>query len=66
MQNPAAIEFIDLRAVSKRVCLQKSAIYKMVRISAFPPPVRIGAKAVRWDAAEVEAWQRERLADRAG
>ena len=65
MPNPNKIEFIDLHEVSHRVGLQKSAIYKMVRSAAFPAPVKLGDKAVRWNAAEIEAWQRERLAERA-
>ena len=64
MPNPTKIEFIDLHEVCRRVCLGKSAIYKMVRLSAFPSPVKLGDKAVRWNAAEVDAWQRERLAER--
>ena len=65
MPHPAPIEFLDLHEVSRRVCLKKSAIYKMVRISAFPPPVKLGSKAVRWVTAEIDKWQRERIADRA-
>ena len=64
MSKPAPISFISFRQVSDRVCLGKSAIYKMMRSAAFPRPVNIGTKAVRWDAAEVDAWQRERLAER--
>ena len=65
MSKPAPIEFIDLHEVSRRVSLGKSAIYKMVRNATFPAPAKLGDKAVRWDAAEVAAWQRERLAERA-
>ena len=65
MSKPAPIEFITFLEVSRRICLGKSAIYKLLRTAAFPRPVRIGRKAVRWDAAEVDSWQRERLADRA-
>ena len=64
MPNPAPIEFIDLHEVCRRVGLKKSAIYRMIRLSAFPRPVRLGDKAVRWNAAEVDAWQRARLAER--
>ena len=65
MSIPTVIEFIDLLEVSRRVSLCKSAIYKMVRNSTFPAPVKLGSKAIRWDKAEIEAWQRERLAERA-
>ena len=64
MSKPAPIEFISFREVSARVGLGKSAIYKMMRSAAFPRPVKLGDKAVRWNAAEVDAWQRERLAER--
>ena len=62
--KPAPIEFLDFHEVSKRVCLRRTTIYKLISESAFPRPVRIGLKAVRWDAAEVDSWQRERLAAR--
>ena len=65
MSKPPAIEFIDLHEVSRRVCLRKTAIYKMMRSVAFPRPVKLGEKAVRWSVAEIETWQRSRLAERA-
>ena len=65
MSKPPAIEFIDLHEVSRRVCLRKTAIYKMMRSAAFPRPVKLGEKAVRWSVAEIETWQRSRLAERA-
>ena len=61
----SAIEFIDLREVCRRVCFQKSAIYCLIRNGEFPHPVKIGRKASRWDAAEIDTWQREQLARRA-
>ena len=59
------IEFIDLPEVTRRVCLTKTTIYKMVRQNQFPRFVKLGRKAARWDAAEIDAWQREHLAARA-
>ena len=65
MSKPPAIEFIDLHEVSRRVCLGKTAIYKMIRSATFPRPAKLGDKAVRWNAAEIQCWQAERLAERA-
>jgi prophage regulatory protein len=42
--------------VERRVGLGRSALYRMMRSGAFPEPVRISPKAVRWPASEIEAW----------
>ena len=63
MPNSATV-FIDLREVSRRIGLGKSAIYCLIRTGRFPRAVRLTSKAVRWDAAEVDRWQRDRLAER--
>ena len=65
MSIPNVIEFISLPEVSRRVSLGKSAIYKMVRNATFPAPAKLGEKAIRWDSAEIQRWQAERLAERA-
>ena len=44
------------REVEARVGLSRSAIYRQMRAGTFPCPVRVGPKAVRWSAAEIEAW----------
>ena len=32
------------------------AIYRLMRAQKFPEPLRIGQRAVRWPASEIEAW----------
>ena len=64
MTNPTAIEFIDLAEVERRVGLKKTAVYRAVREARFPRPVNVTPKSVRWAVAEIEQWQRERLAER--
>ena len=44
------------REVQERVCLSTSHIYSQMAIGRFPRPVRIGAKAVAWRAAEIDEW----------
>ena len=36
--------------------LSKSTLYRMMRSGEFPLPIRIGQRAVRWHAAELNAW----------
>lgn len=42
--------------VEKLTGLARSTIYDMVRKGAFPPPIRLGSRAVGWRLAEVEDW----------
>ena len=46
--------------VESRVALTRSSIYRLMRAHAFPEPVKVGPRAVRWLAGEIEAW----IADR--
>ncbi|MCY4509153.1 MAG: AlpA family phage regulatory protein [Acidobacteria bacterium] len=48
--------------VERRVSLGRSSLYRMMRMTppAFPLPVRVGPRAVRWPSSEIEAW----IADR--
>ena len=40
--------------------LAKSTIYRLVKEGSFPPPVRVGKRAVRWKEWEVREWIRSR------
>ena len=46
--------------VESRVGLKRSSIYREMRAGRFPLPIKVGPRAVRWPASEIEAW----LADR--
>ena len=47
---------IDRTEVEKRVGLTRSSIYDAMRKGNFPLPLKVGPKAVRWRASEIEAW----------
>ena len=42
--------------VQERVGLTRTTIYRLMREGAFPVPIRIGPRAVRWPASELEQW----------
>jgi len=52
---------LRLPAVKARIGLSRSSIYKMVSAREFPPPVRLGPRAVGWLESEVEAWLTSRV-----
>lgn len=44
------------KRVEARVGLGRSTIYKRVADGTFPKPISLGARAVGWIEAEVDAW----------
>lgn len=42
--------------VRERTTLSDSALYRLISKGDFPPPIRLGARAVAWLEEEVEAW----------
>ena len=65
MDESRPIVFLDLHEVTRRVGLRKSFIYRHIALGAFPAPVRLSSRCSRWNAAEVDQWMRDRLAERA-
>ena len=48
--------FLRLPLVSARVGLKKSAIYARVAEGTFPSAVKIGRRAVAWQATAIDTW----------
>ena len=42
--------------VEARCGLSASSIYRLMREGLFPEPIRIGRRAVRWPASEIDHW----------
>ena len=36
--------------------IARSTIYRLMRSGQFPEPVKVGPRAVRWPASEIEEW----------
>lgn len=47
---------LRLPAVKTRTGLSRSTIYAFVDCGKFPKPISLGARAIGWIDAEVEAW----------
>ena len=64
--NASSIDFDDviflrLPEVKAVTGLSKSSLYALIRERSFPPPVRLGARAVAWVKSEVRQWAVERV-----
>lgn len=47
---------LRLREVLARCGLSRSTLYRQMGEGAFPRPLRVGVRAVRWREAEIEDW----------
>jgi prophage regulatory protein len=65
MQHTAVTpeKLIRLPSVLERVGVSRSTLWSWVREKRFPPPVRLGLRAVGWRESEVDAWIAERVAE---
>ena len=52
---------LRLPAVKSRTGLSRSTLYSKVAEGTFPRPISLGARAVGWIDAEVEAWVSGRI-----
>ena len=51
-----SIRLLTRRQVEQACGLSRSSIYRKMREGTFPEPIKIGARAVRWPAHELEEW----------
>ena len=56
VRHDAEDRLLSRGEVERRVGLQRSALYDLMRRGKFPEPIRVTARAVRWSAREVESW----------
>ncbi|RKT24442.1 AlpA family transcriptional regulator [Paraburkholderia sp. RAU2J] len=53
---PSAPRILRLPAVLDRTGLARSSVYRMMTEGTFPKAVPIGARAVGWSEAAIDAW----------
>ena len=47
---------LPLSEVQARCGLSRSTVYRQMGEGAFPRPLRVGVRAVRWRESEIESW----------
>jgi predicted DNA-binding transcriptional regulator AlpA len=62
--QPAPLDALDaLPEVLQVTGISKPQLYKLVRLGAFPPPVKIG-RSSRWPRSEIREWLEAKKAER--
>ena len=51
--------------VLEMTALSQGTLYHLMSEGRFPRPLKVGKRAVRWRAVEVEAWLEARIAEQA-
>jgi len=61
-QQPAhGMRFIRLPTVARKTGYSGPSIYRHIKESNFPKPVKIGPRASAWIEEEVDAWMQKRI-----
>ncbi len=55
------LSFLRIKQVIAATGMSRSWLYEAVKRGDFPAPIALGSRAVAWDAADVAAWQRQRI-----
>jgi len=54
-------KLIRLPEVTSETGLSRSTIYQKIKRGEFPPPIRLGARAVAWESSAIEEWIEEKI-----
>ncbi|MDR2709945.1 MAG: AlpA family transcriptional regulator, partial [Burkholderiales bacterium] len=60
VQNKETLTILRRRQVEDRTGLARSTLYGVIKEGKFPPPVKLGARAVGWLEGDVNAWIAQR------
>jgi prophage regulatory protein len=56
MQTQSTGPLLRLPSVEAKTGLSKSEIYRRIKLGTFPQPIKLGARAVAWPMAALDAW----------
>jgi prophage regulatory protein len=59
-------QFLRAAEVRRLTGVKRSTQYEWIAQGKFPKPIRLSPRLVVWSAEEIEAWQRDRIAERDG
>jgi prophage regulatory protein len=60
---PAPLRLLRLPDVIERVGLRRTAIYELIRLGAFPAPIKLGRRCAVWPSDVIGEWVRDRIAE---
>lgn len=67
LENPPRLpttKFLRRTSVQEMTGLSRSTLYDLMAKGAFPRPIPVGAKAVRWVDTEIHAWMAAKISAR--
>lgn len=61
--TPHPVQFYRLHHLKQRLGVSGSSIWAWVKAGKFPKPIKLSENCTAWNAADVEAWAQERIAE---
>jgi predicted DNA-binding transcriptional regulator AlpA len=58
--NQSTSIYLNMRELEARYQVTKTTIYSWIKTRDYPKPIHLGANLVRWNSAQVDAWEAER------
>ena len=59
MEQEHLDRFLGMREVLALLSVSRSTLNRWIREGAFPRPVKLGKRAVRWRRSDIEGWLKE-------
>lgn len=60
IEGSITVVMLRLREVTRITGLARSTVYKLIHDGDFPPPIKLGARAVAWRSDAVNGWIQDR------
>lgn len=61
--TPTPQQFYRLPQLKQRFGISASSIWAWTKAGKFPAPIKLGTNTTAWDASEIEAWAKARIAE---
>ena len=61
--TPHSAQFYRLNQLKQRLGVSGSSIWAWVKAGKFPKPIKLSENCTAWNAADVERWAQERIAE---
>jgi prophage regulatory protein len=58
--NYSKFTYLKRQQLEVKYQVTKGTIYQWIKTQGFPAPIHLGANLVRWNSAQVDAWEAEK------
>lgn len=56
--------YLSAPEIAEKLGIHKATIWRWCKRGLFPKPIKVGQRVIAWPVSEIEAWEKERIAER--